>query len=270
MLGGWGMQLVISAVVIGGMSWMPSEFTARAFGIAAAALVTLFAIRLKLGALGLRALKVLQPADGSLVTLVRTVSSQLGTPVAGVWVLGGVQAQAYALPVTGELWFSRRLLAICAEDEVRAITAHEIAHLGESRLTVAGRVAASLTWWPLVFTPPAAEMFGFGGFVGLMLVCLGLSWLSRRMSHPLERRADDVAANARRQECDYASALEKVYRENQLPAVNPRGQRTHPSLYDRLTAAGRVPDYPRPQPPRRVSWTAKLLFVLAIAASVGV
>jgi Zn-dependent protease with chaperone function len=190
----------------------------------------------------------------------------LGTPVAGVSVLGGPQAQAYALPVTGELWFSRRLLAICTDEEVSAIAAHEIGHLAESRFTVVGRVAASMVWWPLVFIPLAFAKFSLGGFFGLMLLCAGLSWLSRRMSHRLERRADGIAANAQGHEGVYASALEKSYRDNQMPAVNPKGQRTHPSLYDRLTDAGRIPDYPRPQPPRRMPLMTKLLFVVAIVA----
>ncbi len=198
----------------------------------------------------------------------RATADQVGTRVAAVWIIGGPHASAYALPLNGELWFSRRLLAICSDDEIRAIAAHEIAHLAESRITVAGRVAASVTWWPLVFTVPVVERFGVAGFAGLMLLYAGLSWLSRRMSHRLERRADGVATETQANQGVYAQALERLYRENQLPAVNPKGQRAHPSLYDRLTAAGRTPDYARPQPPKRVPWLTKLLFALWIVTLV--
>jgi Zn-dependent protease with chaperone function len=269
LLAGWGMHLVLGGVLVTAMVWMPSKWNLTTLAISGAALGTQLALRLKPGVLALRALRILQPADPPLLELVQAASETLRIPVAGVWVLGGPQAQAYALPVTGELWFSRRLLAICTEEELRAVAAHELAHLAESRLTVAGRVAASLVWWPLVFVSPALESFGLLGLLGLFAVCLGLNRASRGLSQHLERRADRVATNAQAHAGVYAAALEKLYRENQLPAVNPKGVSTHPSLYDRLTAAGRVPDYPRPQPPQRVAWTTILLLVLWLAAFVG-
>ncbi|MHB1307692.1 MAG: M48 family metallopeptidase, partial [Limisphaerales bacterium] len=242
MLAGWGLHIALGAVLIAGLVYMPDEINPRALTIAAAVLVGQLAIRLKLAALVLRSLGVLQPADPALKELVRSMSTRVGTPVAGVWRLSGPQAQAYALPLTGELWFSGRLLEICTEAEIRAIAAHEIAHLTESRLTVAGRVAAAMVWWPLVFLNPAMASFGLPGFAGLVVLCLTLSRSARWASFRLERRADEMAASAQEQDGDYASGLEKLYRENQLPAVNPKGQHTHPSLYDRLTDAGRVPD----------------------------
>ena len=262
MLAGWGLQIALGAVLIAGLVYMPNEINPTALTIAAAVLVGQLAIRLKLAVLVLRALGVLQPADPALKELVRSMSTRLGTPVADVWKLSGPQAQACALPLTGELWFSGRLIEICTEAELRAIAAHEIAHLAESRFTVAGRVAAAMVWWPLVFLNPAMASFGPVGFAGLMVLCLALSRSARRASFRLERRADGMAANAQEQDGDYASGLEKLYRDNQLPAVNPKGQRTHPSLYDRLTDAGRVPDYPRPAPPKRVPWTTVVLFSL--------
>ena len=54
----------------------------------------------------------------------------------------------------------------------------------------------------------------------------------------MEKRADQLALNEQVQEGVYARALEKLYRENKIPAVNVNDKQTHPHLYDRMVAAG--------------------------------
>ena len=70
----------------------------------------------------------------------------------------------------------------------------------------------------------------------------------------MEKRADQTAAENQINEGVYARALEKLYRENQLPAINVNDRQTHPHLYDRMVAAGITPDYPRPGRPKKMIW----------------
>jgi hypothetical protein len=63
----------------------------------------------------------------------------------------------------------------------------------------------------------------------------------------------------------YACALEKLYRENQSPAVNASKRATHPHLYDRMIAAGITPDFPRPARPKRltiIGWILVIAFAV--------
>ena len=107
-------------------------------------------------------------------------------------------------------------------------------------------------------------MFGLSGLVaiaaGIVLWSAGTNWFSRRM----ERRADAVASTHQVETGVYARALEKLYCENQMPAVNATKRMTHPHLYDRLLAAGVTPEYPRPAPPRRLTWIGRLYLMLTI------
>jgi hypothetical protein len=61
----------------------------------------------------------------------------------------------------------------------------------------------------------------------------------------------------------YARALEKMYEANLLPVVMRGKGPIHPHLYDRLTAAGAPPPYPRPKPPRRIvlAWVPIILLI---------
>jgi tetratricopeptide (TPR) repeat protein len=83
----------------------------------------------------------------------------------------------------------------------------------------------------------------------------------------MERRADRVAHGHEVQPGRYASALEQLYRENLAPVVMPQRRAIHPHLYDRMTAAGAEPAYPRPAPPPRwamgMGMAASLLLLLS-------
>jgi hypothetical protein len=46
-----------------------------------------------------------------------------------------------------------------------------------------------------------------------------------------------------------------------MPAVMPGKRRIHPDLYDRMTASGITPAYPRPRAPSARSWTTYLVGV---------
>ena len=91
------------------------------------------------------------------------------------------------------------------------------------------------------------------GVAVLELVLLLLLVFSRQLSQRMEKRADALARQEQTGDGIYARTLEKLYQANQMPAVMPRGRRTHPHLYDRMLAAGLTPDYPRPAPPGRIT-----------------
>lgn len=86
----------------------------------------------------------------------------------------------------------------------------------------------------------------------------------------MEKRADQFAIESEFINPEvYARALERLYQTNQMPAVMPRrSNKIHPDLYDRMLAAGVTPDFPKPQPPSRLSWTSYMalagLFALPV------
>lgn len=83
----------------------------------------------------------------------------------------------------------------------------------------------------------------------------------------MEKRADRIAIENQADPAVYARALERLYQTNQMPAVMPpRMERPHPDLYDRMLDAGVTPDFPKPAPPKKQSWTTLLL----LAGFVGV
>ena len=201
----------------------------------------------------LRWMRLLVPADERLQKIVAEQSAQSGTRVRATWVLESEQAQAWAYMTTGQLLFSTGILECCDDEELAAVCAHELAHLSESRWLIAGRLLASLNLMPLIFLTPFLHLFGVPGFFLALGLFLLFNWAAPKLSHQLEKRADQMATAQQLHEGVYARALLKLYEHNLMPAVNPSGPQTHPSLYDRLLAAGLTPDFPRPAAPEKVT-----------------
>lgn len=183
-----------------------------------------------------------------------------------LWQVGGVGANAYAAPLSGTLVFSDPLLEILTDDEVAAVCAHELGHLAESKRILFGRCIGWMTLLPLLLIRPAShvgESKGWlsGGFAILFLVVFFLSRLSRKIGRIMETRADDIARHAQADEGVYARALEKMYQNNQTPAVLAGKSLPHPDLYDRMIAAGVTPDYWRPLPPAKIRIGGWLLLI---------
>ncbi len=251
-----GLRFSGALVLIGAVAMMPRrpDWTMLAIVVAYLLVHLLFlvgAVRL------LAACRVIDPAPERLDRLARGVAASMGANVSGVWVMDVLMTNAFAHPASGDLIFSRRLVELLTEDELRTICAHEVGHLRETKGTVALRFFSSLTFFPLLFLRPAMQAFGLPG---LLLVCLGVvgmgltaRWVSRRLEVKADRAAvavDDKAA--------YARALERLHEAMVLPAVFPARQQTHPNLYDRMEAAGVTPGYPRPKPPRPLAWHGRL------------
>jgi Zn-dependent protease with chaperone function len=244
----WTIRFATWFLFLGIAALMPAELDWRC-GALSGVFVAALAIWIWGGLVwSCRKLGVLTTAPERLRKIVASISGQMQVPFRRVWLLKSSSASAFALPYTGDLLVSERLLELHPDDEVTAICAHELGHLSESRLMLAVRLAGLLFYLPLLFIKPAAVMWGPGG----VLTLLGLSWLvnigSRRFSRRLERRADSIATANQSDAGTYARALGRLHEDNLVPAVMPR-QRTHPDLYDRLLAAGVQPDYPRPPKP---------------------
>lgn len=197
----------------------------------------------------LRWLRLVEPASARLDGIVGRVSARMAVPVRQVWLLRGAAANAFALPFNRQLLFGKRLVEALSDDELAAICAHELGHLTESKFTLFVRLLGSLAFMPWLFVSPLIQAFGAVGFLipclAMILWLYGFKIISRR----LEVRADAIAHGQEEDTGTYARALEKLHELNQLPAVFPAREQTHPHLYDRLLAAGVTPSYPRPDPP---------------------
>jgi Zn-dependent protease with chaperone function len=246
---GWGIRFGIWGVLLLACVLMPPEVGWKMAVVAAAYLLVHFALQWGLILKYLRLVKFLVPADTRLLSIVNFTAAKMGVSVRATWQLEGVMALAFAFPITHELTFSRRLVEICSDDEISAICSHELAHLKEGKLVLIGRLVGSLSMFPLIFLIPSIAALGVIGFFLPYLGMIALIKFSKWLSQKMEKRADQMAVGEQSQDGVYAWTLEKIYRENKIPAVNVNNKQTHPHLYDRMVAAGITPDYPRPTEP---------------------
>jgi Zn-dependent protease with chaperone function len=217
-----------------------------------------------------RELGLLTTASERLRAAVTRAAANLGRTAPRAFELEWGRANAAALPTLGWVVVTRRALEVLDDERLEAIVAHEIAHLTESPRVKAFRVVGQLAALPLLIGILYAQAGSFEGLLyGTLLTVLGL-FAHGVVNRRLERRADANAHQA--SESSYAAALEALYRANLTPAV--LRSHSHPSLYDRLLAAGRTPDYERPAPPR--AWLRYLavpivpLFYLGYVAATDV
>ncbi len=244
--------------------FMPPNFSAQAALIAFGCLFFQIAWQYGLAVRLMRWLRLLTPPPARIVALVAEVSSAMNVPVRATWELASCTANALAFVVTRELAFTRRTIVLCSDDELKAICAHELGHLSESRWTRRGRLVGSLILFPLIFIVPARTMEGGIGLV-LIVLCMGLLWFGRlKLSQKMEKRADQIACANVADQTGYARALETLYRDNLMPAVmKKKSLQNHPDLYDRMLAAGLTPAYARPAVPAEQHWSSMLTTSIA-------
>lgn len=262
---GWGIRFGIWALLIGGILLMPEEAGLKMVIVIALYLLIHLAIQWGLVLRYLRWVKFVGPASERLQRLVDAAATKMGVTPKDTCQLAGPHATAFAFPTTHELLFSDRLLEICTDKEISAICCHELAHLSESKTVLAGRLLGSLTMFPLIFIVPCIHYFDWPGLIIPYLALFVIARFSRFLSQRMEKRADQIATGQQLNEGVYARALEKLYRENQIPAVNVNNRQTHPHLYDRMVAAGLTPDYPRPPKPRWFTLMGWLFFFVFVA-----
>lgn len=240
---------------------MPDNFCVRTWLTLAGAFLMMVAwpsLALRL----LRVVRIIRPAGERLRRIVESRSGDGSPRVRGIWQAGGLSANAFALPLSGTLLFYDKLLEILDDEEVASIADHELGHLGESRWIIAGRYFGSMAVLPILLIRPAMALWEFPGMLLMFLLMFVWARLAQRLIHRMELRADAAASDRQAAVGIYARALEKIYETNQVPAVLAKSM-THPSLYDRMTAAGVTPDFPRPAPPRKFTPAGWLLIFAA-------
>ena len=250
---------------------MPLNFSCWTWLSASAVLALMLAFNFGLGIKLLRWFGLVQPASERLKALVEVVSNQMKVTVRATWILSTHLSNALAFPLTRQLVFTDKLLSTCTDDEIKAVCAHELGHLNEPRKVVLTRVLVSMAFYPTIFARPMSSLGDLGTHAYFILIIGSLIlWLiGIRVARRMESRADKIAAENQVDAAVYARALERLYETNLMPAVMPRrSAKIHPDLYDRMTAAGVTPDYPKPKPAKGQSWTSYLMFYLAIILAI--
>jgi Zn-dependent protease with chaperone function len=204
---------------------------------------------------------VVRPSE-RLKGVVDAISAKMNVPVRRVWILRTSMSNAFALPQIRTLLFTTRFLETHPDDEVAAICAHELGHLTESKWVILVRSLRTMIFLPWLLLNPLKTSWGESAFLALMLLSLVPALMLRRFGLRMERRADTIAKTNEGNPGTYARALERICRTNMMPVVTSGRPKTHPHLYDRLLAAGVVPDYPRPLPAQKQSWQSILWLML--------
>ena len=197
---------------------------------------------------------LIRPASERLCRIVAQVAARAHIKVKRVWTFRSSSANAFAVPHTGDVGFSDRALVLLPDDEIAAVCAHELGHLAETKWVCFGRYLASLAWLPWIFVRPVWHAFGPGGIIGLGILTYFVLYLMGQQSRLLEAQADRTAHITENHDGAFARALSRLHEDSQIPAVFAANNYSHPSLYDRLIAAGITPDYPRPEPPEPSTW----------------
>ncbi len=198
----------------------------------------------------LRAVGLARPVDGELERTCREMAAARGLAVRHVMSMDLGMANAFAFPWTRDLAFTRAILTVLDGEELRSVISHELGHLAEGRAERWKRLVGLLAI-PTVGLAPGAmgagqPLLGLGLLGAHFLVNRWVAWHHKR----LETTADTHASESQEGEGVYARALEKIHVAGLIPAVLHPGL-PHPNLYDRMTAAGAAPGFPRPMPPSR-------------------
>lgn len=238
---------------------LPSHWGWRALLVVTATILAYFWIQfggwIRLG----RWVGMISPADQELTEMVAALALKRGHPKPVVWRFHWHKANALAFIFSNEILVTEKLCTLVSRDELKAVLAHELAHLCEDRTTKLMRLLTPLLLLPLFMIGLLWPVLGLPGLASCYcLLILGLRLLRQR-ARRMEERADAFGSEAQENEGVYARALEKLYEANLMPAVMPGKKAIHPHLYDRLVAAGLTPDYPRPKPPGRWGSLAALL-----------
>jgi Zn-dependent protease with chaperone function len=250
---GWLMRFLIWIIFIAAAVAMPDEFNLAALGIGVA-VVLLWTMWARGGFIWLgKAIGFFVPAPGRLRKIVEEMSSKMNVPFREVLLMRSSFCQAYAVPDSRMLLFTSRLLEIFPDNEIAAVSAHELAHLTESWLARYSRSINMLAYLPWIFFTPLVHSFGRPAVCGLWIFTIIAPRIYSKISRKLESRADAVAKSNEYDEGIYARALARLYADNLMPAVSTK-DRTHPHLYDRLIAAGIPPDFARPEPAKTMVW----------------
>lgn len=244
----WIIRFLMWGVFLGAIALMPEQFNLQTLGITFVVVGLLFWWNHDGWVYVGRKLGMFATPPERLHNIVRSTAAKMNVPYKDVWLLRSPLALAYAMPGSRRLLMSERLLELLTDDELSAVCAHELAHLTEKQSDYALRYLVWLIFLPWIFFTPLLHNLGMLGFFALLFSSVFVPVLFRKISHRLEKRADEIARTNEPDPGTYARALARLYEDNLLPAVNPKENATHPHLYDRLIDAGVTPDFPRPAP----------------------
>lgn len=214
-----------------------------------------------------RLFRMLTPAPAKLRLMVAEIAEGEGMAMPAVYLLNWDVANAYAFTHAKAVAFTPKCVDLLTDEELRAVMAHELAHLRESFRQKFARSAGLFLFFPYFSAPAWIDKFGPMGFVGAAVILFVGSRLLRGFSQRMEQRADAAAHALATGEETYARALEKLYEYNVVPAVLRGKKQTHPHLYDRMLATGIQPAYPRPAPPKTWLLCPAVLLVVAMSQS---
>jgi Zn-dependent protease with chaperone function len=216
-----------------------------------------------------------RPAGERFRAIAERAAERAGVRLRSIEQLALPMANAFAFVHDRSVAVTDAALAILDDDELSAICAHELAHLGEPGWVRFIRLSFGVLFglYPvsLIVTLSASQsltpMTVWLVLIGIPLILL-VGWtLFLRLAHRMEIRADLLARPAETAPGGYATALEKIYEANLIPVVLGTKRRTHPELYDRMVAAGLTPRYSRPAAPPRGPWLVGLLaLILSVTA----
>jgi len=225
---------------------------ARSWMIAAGFLVLDLALVMGGSVWVLRAMGLLRPvSDPDRNQMVREQAEEQGVVIRHVFEVELPSVNAFAFPWTRDVAFTVSAMGVLDADEVRSVAAHELGHL-KGKTSIRWMLLAGLPSLVMIGLAPAAmrsalPLVGLGFF----LLHVAVARLLARISRKFEHEADAEAKTGEHEDGVYARALEKIHEANLILAVIPANA-THPSLYDRMLAAGVTPDFPRPEAPSKL------------------
>ncbi len=263
-----GTLLIMATLIL--VTAMPAQFDSRCAAIVVAWGVMFVSFQARPVLWILLQLGWIKQPSLRLSRIMEAASRQSGVRAHAVYEADVAVSNAVALPTVGTVIFTRAILEQLDDSELEAVAKHEICHLGMSRWQLGFRMCSMAGILLLILLqPPLIGTFGgLGSFLAICVTFFPIIFLSKRISRHEEERADRAAALNASEEGNYARALEKIYQAEMMP-VDLQSSGGHPSLYDRMTAAGVQPSYARPGPPR-ARLARLLMFVQLILILIGI
>jgi Zn-dependent protease with chaperone function len=172
--------------------------------------------------------------------MARELAHHWQRPEPTVWLFSLDSANALALPFARAILVTEKARTLFSPDEMKAVLAHELAHLYEDKVTRLIRLLAPLLYLlliKLIYEVVGNPERGLPLLLWYPAIMIGFVLLNRRRRR-MEIRADVFGSWLHEDKSIYAQALAKLYRANETPAVMGRKRTVHPHLYDRLLAAG--------------------------------
>lgn len=198
-----------------------------------------------------RGIRLLQPAEEPLRELVARVEERMNVRSRAIYRMPLAMVNAAVVQAPRVLLFTPLMVEHFSDEELEAVTAHELAHLTEPRSVVLIRMLSLPLCLVVACTAPIIRSFGLLVYLGAIAAGMLILIYVQRQARRMEQRADAAAGGHAEDPRAYARALEHLTRRNGMPAVGRSKRAVHPDLYDRMLSVGVTPDYPRPAPPPR-------------------